>query len=173
MAAYCLAHGLDMHEAGETELARIWTKVEQIRAKQAAKPRHSPLPVPASEPEPVAQNEEREFTLFETLQIETGASPQKIRAARQANPVPTPGGAVEALLDTRPAFWKHKRAHGHQYAVKQLHFPTKEAGLQWIEKYHPQQKPDALAGWADEAPFFGTNIWADIEPATLKAEDSQ
>lgn len=45
LAAYCLAHGLDMHEAGETELARIWTKVEQIRAKQAAKPTGSALPI--------------------------------------------------------------------------------------------------------------------------------
>ncbi len=30
--------------AGETELARIWTKVEAIRAKQAAKPQFGPLP---------------------------------------------------------------------------------------------------------------------------------
>lgn len=44
LAALCLANGLDMHEAGETELARIWTKVDVIRAKQAAKPKHSPLP---------------------------------------------------------------------------------------------------------------------------------
>lgn len=44
LAALCLAQGLDMHEAGEIELARIWTKVEAIRAKQAAKPKHSPLP---------------------------------------------------------------------------------------------------------------------------------
>ena len=44
LAALCLAHGMDMHAAGETELARIWTKVEQIRAKQAAKPAMSPLP---------------------------------------------------------------------------------------------------------------------------------
>lgn len=44
-AAYCLAHGLDMHAAGDRELARIWTKVETIRAKQAAKPKHSPLPI--------------------------------------------------------------------------------------------------------------------------------
>lgn len=52
LAALCLAQGLDMHAAGETELARIWTKVEQIRAKQAAKPKHSPLPqhVPAASP---------------------------------------------------------------------------------------------------------------------------
>ena len=44
LAALCLANGLDMHASGETELARIWTKVEQIRAKQAAKPAMSPLP---------------------------------------------------------------------------------------------------------------------------------
>ncbi|TNC80294.1 MAG: hypothetical protein C9356_15205 [Oleiphilus sp.] len=44
LAALCLAHGLDMFECGETELARIWTAVEKIRAKQAAKPKHSPLP---------------------------------------------------------------------------------------------------------------------------------
>jgi hypothetical protein len=44
LAALCLANGLDMHANAETELARIWTKVEAIRAKQAAKPKHSPLP---------------------------------------------------------------------------------------------------------------------------------
>lgn len=44
LAALCLAHRIDMREAGEIELRRIWTKVDEIRAKQAAKPRHSPLP---------------------------------------------------------------------------------------------------------------------------------
>lgn len=44
LAALCLANELDMHEAGETELTRIWGFVEKIRAKQAAKPKHSPLP---------------------------------------------------------------------------------------------------------------------------------
>lgn len=44
LAALCLAADLDMHSAADTELARIWTKVEQIRAKQAAKPAMSPLP---------------------------------------------------------------------------------------------------------------------------------
>lgn len=43
-AALCLALGQDMDACGEAELARIWTKVEKIRAKQAAKPKHSPLP---------------------------------------------------------------------------------------------------------------------------------
>lgn len=44
LAALCLANRLDMHCAAETELTRTWGKVEQIRAKQAAKPKHSPLP---------------------------------------------------------------------------------------------------------------------------------
>lgn len=48
LAALCSAQQIDMHQAGETELARIWTKVEKIRAKQAAKPKHSPLPAAAS-----------------------------------------------------------------------------------------------------------------------------
>lgn len=43
-AALCRAGDMDMLNAGEVELARIWTKVEQIRAKQAAKPKCSPLP---------------------------------------------------------------------------------------------------------------------------------
>jgi len=47
LAALCLANGFDMHTAGETELSRVWTKVEQIRAKQAAKPKCSPLPGPS------------------------------------------------------------------------------------------------------------------------------
>lgn len=55
LAAYCLAHGLDMHEAGETELARISRPevVEKIRAKQAAKARDIPLsPLPAAPANP-------------------------------------------------------------------------------------------------------------------------
>lgn len=46
LAALCLANDLDMHDAGEVELARISAPelVAKIRAKQAAKPKHSPLP---------------------------------------------------------------------------------------------------------------------------------
>lgn len=44
LAALCLAQGIDMDEAGEQELRRIWSKIDAIRAKQAAKPEHSPLP---------------------------------------------------------------------------------------------------------------------------------
>lgn len=46
LAALCLANGLNMHDAGEVELSRISVPelVAKIRAKQAAKPKHSPLP---------------------------------------------------------------------------------------------------------------------------------
>lgn len=44
LAALCLANDFDMMQCGETELARIWTKIDKIREKQAAKPKHSPLP---------------------------------------------------------------------------------------------------------------------------------
>ncbi|MFY3081995.1 hypothetical protein ACOTF2_18190 [Achromobacter xylosoxidans] len=46
LAALCLANGLDMHQAGDIELARISAPAirDKIRAKQASKPKHSPLP---------------------------------------------------------------------------------------------------------------------------------
>ncbi|WP_227789506.1 MULTISPECIES: hypothetical protein [unclassified Burkholderia] len=56
LAALCLANGLCMHTAGETELARIGVPamIEQIRAKQSAKPKHSPLPGPLEPRAPYA-----------------------------------------------------------------------------------------------------------------------
>ena len=38
LAALCSTHKIDMDKAGEAELARIWTKIEQVRVNQAAKP---------------------------------------------------------------------------------------------------------------------------------------
>lgn len=50
LAALCLAQGIDMHDAGEVELTRINQPeiVKKIRAKQAAKPKFSPLPGPSA-----------------------------------------------------------------------------------------------------------------------------
>lgn len=47
LAALCLADNMNMHELGQRELDRIWTKIPEIRKKQAAKPAHSPLPQPS------------------------------------------------------------------------------------------------------------------------------
>ncbi len=45
LAALCNTANLDIHVAAVTELARVWTKIETIRAKQATKPKGSALPV--------------------------------------------------------------------------------------------------------------------------------
>lgn len=44
LTALCIAHRVDLVGASETELARCWRMRDKIRAKQAAKPKHSPLP---------------------------------------------------------------------------------------------------------------------------------
>lgn len=51
LAALCLAANMDMRAAGDKELDRIWTKIDAIRAKQAAKPRGSALPIARAQPE--------------------------------------------------------------------------------------------------------------------------
>jgi NTP pyrophosphatase (non-canonical NTP hydrolase) len=47
LAAMCNVSDIKINDEAERELARIWTKVEAIRAKQAAKPTGSALPIPA------------------------------------------------------------------------------------------------------------------------------
>jgi len=47
LMALCNANGLTADLCGEIELKRVYKKIEQIRAKQAAKPKHSPLSEPA------------------------------------------------------------------------------------------------------------------------------
>lgn len=44
LVGLCSANGISLDKAAETELCRVWTKVEQIRAKHAAKPKFSALP---------------------------------------------------------------------------------------------------------------------------------
>lgn len=44
LAALCNTFGLSIAQEADRELARVWTKVEAIRAKQAAKPTGSALP---------------------------------------------------------------------------------------------------------------------------------
>lgn len=48
LAALCTPSDLDMEECGDAELDRVWTRIDAIRAKQAAKPRFSPLPGPSA-----------------------------------------------------------------------------------------------------------------------------
>lgn len=45
LAALCNTYGLNIEQEWRRELARVWTKVEAIRAKQASKPTGSALPI--------------------------------------------------------------------------------------------------------------------------------
>jgi hypothetical protein len=44
LASLCSAVGIDMNDAGDRELKRNWSRIDDIRRKQAAKPHGSPLP---------------------------------------------------------------------------------------------------------------------------------
>lgn len=44
LSALANVQGIRVDAAADAELARCWAKIEQIRAKQAAKPKHGPLP---------------------------------------------------------------------------------------------------------------------------------
>ena len=48
LAALCSAFNIDLDNAAAVELGRCWQNIERIRAKQAAKPIRSPLPIPAT-----------------------------------------------------------------------------------------------------------------------------
>lgn len=70
LAALCLAADIDLQDSAETELARILQPhiMNKIRAKQASKPKHSPLPThPAPDAEthcgPVGEDEWRAYEL--------------------------------------------------------------------------------------------------------------
>jgi hypothetical protein len=108
LAAYCLAFGVDMHTEAERELARINHPeiIEKIRAKQAAKPKGSALPV-ATPPTPSADTrdaalEEAAKRCEEAIPVLTqyidfhcqGDGPAKTHARIEAQ-----GRAVQARLD--------------------------------------------------------------------------
>lgn len=65
LAALCLANDLDMHQLADIELARVWTKVDQIREKQKNKPQVGPLPGVYPGREPAAPVERDERAAFE------------------------------------------------------------------------------------------------------------
>ena len=93
LAALCLAHGMDMHECGEVELARVWTKVEKIRAKQAAKPKHSPLPEAVPVPRPPAETDAAAIRAAGPLGMYGDYTPVSVGAGtRIPQPTPEPQG---------------------------------------------------------------------------------
>jgi NTP pyrophosphatase (non-canonical NTP hydrolase) len=71
LAAMCNTLGVDIGSAAETELARVWTKIDKIRAKQAAKPTGSALPIAIA-------TEARRAETGNTGSVHEGAGPKDI-----------------------------------------------------------------------------------------------
>jgi hypothetical protein len=104
-AALCNAIRINISEAAERELARIWTVLPKIRAKQAAKPKHSPLPQHTEAPEFTdedaralldeigAGNEENRLTTAERVLILKNAFESRLAAALLAATAKTPAPA--------------------------------------------------------------------------------
>lgn len=105
LAALCLAQDLEMHAAGETELARIWTKVEAIRAKQAAKPKHSPLPVARTQP--VATHAAMDILMerFRQAQLEGITNDADDRYHHAELPRAAAAYLLNGAEDAAPAIW--------------------------------------------------------------------
>lgn len=106
LAAYCLAHGIGMHDAGEVELARVWTKVEKIREKQAAKPTGSALPMawPASPPPSAAPTDNT--ALMEAVDVDLIEQAIRDRTADGASPREVAqyvADCIRAALASQPA----------------------------------------------------------------------
>lgn len=120
LAALCRAQGIDMHEAGDVELLRVWARIDKIRAKQAAKPKHSPLPeaprglLPPEPPAHVIEAICQAHTASKWPE-DFGEGPQAIRRkhAREAYKV-----IVDALAGAPGEFKPtHRHAEGDMYQV--------------------------------------------------------
>ena len=136
LAALCLASGLDMHDAGEVELARISAPelVVKIRAKQAAKPKHSPLP---QSPTPQADSQ----------------------------PAPVPDMAVMQLAESVGLIGPASRTHDLHAAIQRFHdlicanatIKAAQMAAEAISEAAPQPSPaaqgDALSDEAVRVPL--------------------
>ncbi len=67
LTALANCHDMHLMQAGENELARVWTKIDKIRAKQAAKPKHSPLPEHVVTPAQAVGTEVRPSDLMQAI----------------------------------------------------------------------------------------------------------
>ena len=172
LAALCLASHFDMHQAGEIELARIWTKVEKIRAKQAAKPKHSPLPEhalaarPTAEPDAVmaARLDERERCARLAENFGSSKVDYDIAVAIRAQPAPVASGEPQATVP--PPLRFTYRNHRGEVAERTVQPISVRYG---ITKWHPEPGWLLLAFDLDkqaEREFSMDDIWTAADHKT-------
>jgi hypothetical protein len=119
LAALCAAADISMTELGNRELARCWQNIEKIRAKQAGKPKHSPLPGPT-------HPETRAFPALQEAYEKIAGLTKAIAEAQDLLECAQPAEHLEAAT---PDDWYAKReAWTKRNTLEQP--PTAKAGAQ-------------------------------------------
>ena len=105
LAALCDTAGENMTACGQSELARVWDDIEKIRAKQAAKPVGSALPMEWTRPVDPDIELLRDMTQrfadiieFALPKFDWSKSPLDARAIEALNRTPHPG-PLRALIE--------------------------------------------------------------------------
>lgn len=175
LAALCLTHDIDMHEAADAKLAEVSTpeKVARIRAKRAAWVEGSPLPGFASQPAPVPADAEldaldRQADLIRDMlhmgeKIAWGADTGVIDQQRAAlSALRTRLAEVEgALVDPLPIEASATRWHGEA---------TEHFNVRW-EPYKPdgQRQMKAKGRWQRQEGSGDYWKWSNCDrPVKLK-----
>jgi hypothetical protein len=151
LAALCFPTGLDMREAAERELVRVWTKMDAIRAKQAAKPKHSPLP---AEQNGTSAREATRRALVDAIDSPTIAALARIFSPRE---VVVGNSYSEAVVDV---IWPRLESA--------LAAPQPQAGASepvawcWLSIYHRPLKTGTYLvghrGHQEIMKFFGPDV---------------
>lgn len=173
LAALCLANSFDVHAAGEIELVRIWEKIDKIRAKQAAKPRHSPLPESVDKPPPALR-----LNVPERAQDEAGWLIERYDSIKYWGRDTV--GFNHDLSD--PCFWTpdhldavrfarredaqlfiKERKWGHVARPVEHMWITPSAGESVGGIAGPSAEPSASLSPSATAPRLPTDEWSDLE----------
>lgn len=192
LAALCLAQGFDMHECGETELSRVWGKIEVIRAKQAAKPKHSPLPehAAASLQPPSPQSEVTASGIIDQYEPHEGCAicPDCYRVLKRSiasaltnaqelqREVDARAYQRRLFEECRTANWDPDLQNSFAEEIAHLHEELSEAFRAW-RKYKdcgirevsgklegvPIELADALIGMFYNAELHGFDLFAAVE----------
>lgn len=157
LAALCNTFGIRIPNAAEAELARIWTKVEAIRAKQLSKPTGSALPVPAEKAPAGTQREMLRREIINSPETADFMSAVPIEAAHQRERW---GAEHDAGKQPEDWFWLIGYLAGK--ALSAAKTGDSEKAL-----HHTVSTGAALANWHAAISGLSTAMRPGVDPRTL------
>lgn len=168
LAALCIANELWMEGCAETELTRIHSKIEQIRAKQATKPKHSPLPA------------EQQGARTAAMEPQLSSAPVSSKCPQGARPNPSPGMNQAATASECPncANAPHTGPCSRKLGATASECPCRKA----LEPFAAMDRPEGdlseaacIRGVASDMTMITSRNWRDAakvfeSPCPLEAE---